>query len=191
IANAAVFVSDFLIRTVVLTDDRQRSVRGEFDIIAAAEQQVAELSHLVGERRAVEMTEPCDECIAHTIGDIPANVGVADLVHLAPQNEREIAVVVAKLPQSFFSDLINMVRPTAPLPDKLPGNASQSLQAGQTLTNGCRRDSHARANLLHGPRTEAMQLVEKLPIRLFKYRSHNGLRRRLGKAGRNYSSGLS
>src|SRR5712675_1222335 len=94
-ANVSIFLGQFLVGAVVLAQNRQRSVASNFDVIAAAKQRIAQPLHPVLQVLLAEPTQARYQGVANARCNRLPNLGVGNIADFAPENQSQIAVIVA------------------------------------------------------------------------------------------------
>ena len=190
-ANVPIFLGQFLIGTIILSQNRQRfaascatgsyaagpiatgsAIAPDFDIISPASQRISQSLHPLVQAAVGKSTDPRDKCISDSLGDGVTSSWVCNSADFTPQNECQVAVIIAKLPQPFFGDPIDVMGPPATAANQVSRNKFLILQTEQTLTHSGSRHADRGADVLNGLGADAVQFVEEFPIRMLKNHLH-------------------
>src|SRR5216684_390320 len=78
-ADVSIFLGQLLIRAIVLSQNRQRPVAPNFDVIAAAEQRIAQPLHPVLQFLLAEPSQARHQGVAHARRDRLSDLGVRNI----------------------------------------------------------------------------------------------------------------
>jgi len=127
-ADIPIFLGQFLIRAIILPQNRQRAARRsvgsafDLDVVTAAAKRVAQPFHAIFETAVGESPHARDERVADSLGDRVAGDRIGDFTDFTPQDQRQVAVVIPKLAQALFGDAINIVRSSAAAANQVAGD---------------------------------------------------------------------
>src|SRR5262245_13628355 len=128
-ANPPVLFRQLLIRTIVLTQNRQATIGTNFNVITPAQQGVPQPPPAVLQLSIAEAAQTGDQRVANAGSDRLSNGSIRNASDFAPQDQRQVTVVVSQLPEPLLSDAIDIMRAPAPRTDEIATDESIPLQS--------------------------------------------------------------
>ena len=177
ITDPTIGTRQFLIRTVVLSQNRQRPRLVHLDIKALFRQGLLQLPNTLAQRTALpdNFSQPFDQRLPHTFHNTLTDRRLLDVLQFVPQNLSEFGIIVPKIARPHLSDTIDVMRTTAAGSHGFSGHEVCLLELRQSLADCRRRHSDGRTDLSNGGRAQSMKLLEKLLIVLFQKDLHERL----------------
>ena len=171
IADSPVLVREFLIGTTVFAEYRELAIVTDFDVVTVTDKGVAEPLHPLVHRSALNLAESLHHCVAQPVNNLFLRDGI-DSLDFPPENQRQVAIVVAELPQALGSDLIDVMRPSTSSPHQTPHDHLGPFEPSEALSNGRRRYSNRRTEILNRSRPKPMKVTQEVQIRVIERFMH-------------------
>src|SRR6185436_13017300 len=112
------------------------NLRLDLDVVTAAAKRVSQPLHPVFQVAVGKSSHARNERTANSVGDRLARLRILDFADFTPQDERQVAVIIAELTQPLLGDSINVMRSPAPRANQIASDEVFILQAQQSLAYG-------------------------------------------------------